>query len=123
MKVFKTFIVFLLVLWGSIDSVDAVVVKVEAVCETYYPPNAPGNMYWADQAMTMHKQAPENPDLLKQAVRFSEVAVLGYQYTCPVTFYLELSDSGDIIKYRIESLYPYVVLQSGVYSTESSYHV
>jgi len=91
-----------------LEAADAVVLKMEAVCNVIYPPGASGNMYWADQAMTMYSQNPSNPDLEKQAVRYAEVATYGYQYSHPLTLYVELSDQGDILKYRIETVLPFI---------------
>lgn len=108
MKTLRLFILFFFLIGGGVFSANAVIIKLEAVCEISYPPNAPGNLYWADQSMVMHKQSPGNPDLLKQSVRNSEIAVYGYQFSYPVTFFVELSNKGEILKYRIESLSPYI---------------
>lgn len=110
-SIMKTSVYFMLImglLIHFLGAADAVVLKMEAVCNVVYPPGASGNMYWADQAMTMYSQNPSNPDLEKQAVRYAEVATYGYQYSHPLTLYVELSDQGDILKYRIETVLPFI---------------
>ncbi len=108
MKMSVYFILFMGLLIHFLGTADAVVLKMEAVCNVIYPPGASGNMYWADQAMAMYSQNPSNHDLEKQAVRYAEVATYGYQYSHPLTLYVELSDQGDILKYRIETVLPFI---------------